>query len=344
MPTIQSMKLPKPANWQDFETIVRDAQAQRWKSTTLQKNGRSGQKQRGIDIYGPDDVGRPVGIQCKRYEGPLKLEHVTNEIANAETFEGRLTALFMATTAEHDAALQEKVRLLSDQRVAAGKFAVALLYWDEIIASLLLNPAVFRAHYPQITLADADAVDRGRLVASLELGYFGADLWAYILLVYGEFGQMAQADPDELIARLRVLERRAQQLLAPGDAAPILASLAEVRDGCLARKTKKSDWDVVEVHAKRVSTRLGAAASLLLLAESNALDLGLQLGRIYHHIDDLPSKQLRADVEAKVRSVLPSTSDSAVKSKFASARRLSSGYNWARRIYHLVDQEVRFRL
>ena len=61
MPTIQSMELPKPSNWQDFETIVRDAQA-RWKSTTLQMNGRPGQIQNGVDVYGPDEIGRPVGI------------------------------------------------------------------------------------------------------------------------------------------------------------------------------------------------------------------------------------------------------------------------------------------
>ena len=55
------MELPKPSNWQDFETIVRDAQA-RWKSTTLQMNGRPGQIQNGVDVYGPDEIGRPVGI------------------------------------------------------------------------------------------------------------------------------------------------------------------------------------------------------------------------------------------------------------------------------------------
>ena len=153
MPTIQSMELPKATNWQDFETIVRDAQAQRWRSTTLTKNGRSGQKQAGVDIYGPDDVGRPVGIQCKRYKPALKLEQVEDEIAKAEKFKGRLTTLFVATTGDHDAGVQEQVRLLSDARVAQGKFAVAVLFWDEIIAGLLLNPAVFRAHYPQILLA-----------------------------------------------------------------------------------------------------------------------------------------------------------------------------------------------
>jgi hypothetical protein len=125
MPTIQSMNLPVPKNWQDFETIVRDAQAQRWKSTTLQKNGRPGQAQHGIDIYGPDEIGRPVGIQCKRYK-TLKLKDITDEVSNAEAFQGRLTTLFIATTADHDARLQEQVRSISDKRAAEDKFAVAL--------------------------------------------------------------------------------------------------------------------------------------------------------------------------------------------------------------------------
>ena len=338
------MDLPKPAHWQDFETIVRDAQAQRWKSTTLTKNGRSGQKQAGVDIYGHDEIGRPVGIQCKRYKPPLALNRVADEIAKAAKFKGRLTTLFIATTADHDANLQEQVRVLSDARVARGEFAVALLFWDEIVAGLLLNPAVFRAHYPQIMLADTQVVDKERLIGALELGYRGADLWAYVKLTYGECGWMAQADPDELIANLRVMERRTQQLLPPDDAAPILASLAEVRDGCLAPKTAEADWDPIEDYARRVSSRLRASSSLLPFAESNMLDLALQLGRIYHNTDDLPAAEVRADVEAKVRSILSTTSDKTIKAKFADAKKLSEGYRWAMRVYALIDHEIRFRI
>src|ERR1700722_13837488 len=72
MPTIQIMELPKPKLWQEFEIIVRDAQALRWNSTSLQKNGRPGQRQSGVDIYGPDEIGRPVGIQCKPPARPVR--------------------------------------------------------------------------------------------------------------------------------------------------------------------------------------------------------------------------------------------------------------------------------
>jgi hypothetical protein len=338
------MELPIPKNWQDFETMVCDAQAQRWKSTTLQKNGRPGQKQNGVDIYGPDDIGRSVGIQCKRYKPPLELKHVTDEIGKAEAFKGQLTTLFIATTVNYDAKLQQQVRLLSDKRVAQGKFSVALLFWDDIVGGLLLNPAVFKGHYPQVVLSDAGVADKERLLAALEFGYYGADLWAYIRLIYGEFGWMAQADPDELISNLRILECRAQQLLAPDDAAPILDALAQVRSGCLSPKKDTSDWHPVELHAKRVSSRIQKASSLLSMLESNVLDLALQLGRIYHHTDNLPSAQVRESVETKARSVLPAASAPAIKSKFASARKLTAGYWWAMRIYSLVDHELRFRM
>jgi hypothetical protein len=344
MPAIQAMELPRPKNWQDFETIVCDAMAQRWKSPDLQKNGRSGQKQNGVDIYGPDEIGRRVGIQCKQYKGPLTLKTALAEIAAADTFGSPLTTLYIATTADHDAKLQQEVRQISDKRVAAGKFSVSLIFWDDVVSALVLNPAVFQSHYPQVALSNAAIVDRERQLAALELGYYGAELWKYVILIYGEFGWMAQTDPDSLIATLRTLERRASQLLAPEDATPILESLAEVRKGCLAKKKAKSDWDAVEAYAKRVESRLARASSLLPASESKMLELALQLGRIYHLVDDRPTKETRKQIEGKVRSLLPPSSSKAITKKFASANKLSSGYEWTARIYSLLDHELRWRV
>jgi len=179
------------------------------------------------------------------------------------------------------------------------------------------------------------------LLAALEFGFYGSDVWHYIILTYGEFGWLAQTDPDELIATLRVLERRAQLLLPPIDAGPILESLERVRDGCLSDKSAKADWDPVEDQAKRISTRIQKASSLLPMAE-NVLELGLQLGRIYHHTDDLPAAKVRADLEKKIRSSLPPSSAAAIDSRFASANKLEDGYRWALRIYSLLEQEIRF--
>ena len=189
--------------------------------------------------------------------------------------------------------------------MAADKFSVSLIFWDDVVSGLVLNPSVFQAHYPQVALSPGAVADRERQLAALELGYYGAERWNDVTLIYGEFGWMAQADPDELIATLRSMERRVSQLLAPADAGPLLQSLAEVSKGCLAEKTAKSDWDRVEVHAKRVQARLRAATSLLPASEARMLELASQLGRIYHHTDDLPPKETRTQIKVKVKSVLP---------------------------------------
>ena len=341
MPTINGMELPLPKHWQEFETITRDAMAQKWKSPNLQKNGRGGQKQHGVDISGPDEIGRRVGIQCKRYKSPLSFATVTAEVINAEKF-GPLSTLWIATTADYDTPLQQKVRTLSDQRVAQGKFAIGILFWEDVVDGLKLNPAVFKAHYPQVVLDTGASVSRERLIAALELGYYGANLWEYIILTFGEYGWMAQADPDELISTLRLLEQRTSQLLAPEDAAPILESLSAIREGCATPKTKKSDWNPVEVHAKRIATRLGRATSLLPLAESNMLEAALHLGRLYHSLDDPPKAALRDSIESKVRALLPPSSDAAIRKKFAEAKKLGDGDRWVSRIYTLLDHELRW--
>lgn len=340
MPSVSSFEVPPPKNWQDFETIVRDAQTQRWKGSTLQKNGRPGQQQQGVDIWGPDEIGRPIGIQCKRVKG-LDINVVREEIEKAEGFSGSLVTLFIATTAEHDAKLQQQVRNLSDQRVAQGRFSVSLLYWDEIVAGLMLNPEVFNAHYPQITLDTRKPDrDRERLIAALELGYYGADLWESIELIYGGFGQIG---PDHLSVIIRILERRAVQLLLQVDADQLVSALMEVQRGYALAK-EESDWAAVEVKAKRVSSRIQAGTSLLPFAESNLLELGLILGRINQHCADLPSPERVESVRDKVSNVLPTASDGAIEKCFAGAERLHSGFAWSEKVFTLIKHELRYRI
>ena len=343
MPTVQTMQLPMPLNWQEFESITRDALVNQWRSPSLQKNGRVGQKQKGVDIYGPDYLGRLVGVQCKKYKGKLEMKTVLDEIINAEKFEGRLSTLYIATTTEHDSFLQEKIRVLSEKRAHQGKFVVGVLFWDEIVAGLMLNPASVSAHYPQIVVQVPSMVDHDRLLAALEFGYHGADIWECVTLIYGEYGWMVQADPDELIARLRILEHRAQQILLPSDASPIIDALNLVVEGCTSQKKGESDWDHIELQAKRVSKRISMAPSLLKVAEANLLDIGMQLGRIYHHVDDTPSEKVCGIVKTKVQAALGFTNHVDINAVFSEAASLNSGYGWATRIYNFLEREIRYR-
>lgn len=342
MPTVHSMKIPAPQGWQEFESLVRDALKLRWNSPNLQKNGRTGQAQQGVDVWGPDEIGRRVGIQCKRYSAQLTLKDVVEEVTEAEKFKGALSALFLATTRDHDSTLQAKVRQLSDKRLAQGKFAVSIMFWDEIIASLALNPMVFKTYYPMIQPPTLEAVDKRRILAALDLGFYGADLWQYVVLIRGEIGLLSQEDPDQINAILRVLEVQSRILLPPQDADHLNESLQVVLAGCTKAKPKETDWNDVEFHAKRVSQWIRTANSLLSVQESNVLNLGLQLGVIYHHADHVPEETVRAKVEKKVRAILPNVLDSEIAEAFEAAKDAWGGYSWANRVCSFVEHQLRF--
>ena len=180
------------------------------------------------------------------------------------------------------------------------------------------------------------------MIAALELGYYGADVSESMLLFYGEIGFLAQADPDGFIAILRVIERRTQQLLSPEDAAPILDSLNEIRHGCLKSKKATSDWNPVEICAKRVSSRIQSSLSLISVPESRALDIGLHLGRLYHYADDAPSAADRLQIEKKIRDVPPQGSGPSIRKAFAAVKSARSGYQWAERVHSFLNRSLRF--
>lgn len=63
--SFSSISLPKPKNWQDFEDQMWVLFSNVLNDPNTQKNGRSGQKQNGVDIFGHRNEHCFVGIQCK---------------------------------------------------------------------------------------------------------------------------------------------------------------------------------------------------------------------------------------------------------------------------------------
>ena len=152
MPTVPQSELPIPKSWDEFEDIVADLYGRAWNDPNTRRYGRTGQAQQGVDICGrPARLqGRYAGVQCKRYEpGTLTLEIVEAEIAKAEEFKPPLAEYTIATTARRDAGLQEAVRLITQEREAAGKFSVHIAFWEDL-CSVLTHPDnndLLRKHY-----------------------------------------------------------------------------------------------------------------------------------------------------------------------------------------------------
>jgi hypothetical protein len=144
-----------PKNWQDFEDICHQLWRREWDCKGIQKHGRTGQKQKGVDIYGvPSGKSEFCGIQCKlksRQGGELTQltsSEIEQEVAEAESFEPPLAQLVIATTAPSDIKIQEFVRKLSASRTAKGKFAVEVYSWQEILLRIVNYPELLKLIAP----------------------------------------------------------------------------------------------------------------------------------------------------------------------------------------------------
>jgi hypothetical protein len=151
MPTIAGSNIPPPKSWDEFEDIVLSIAKLRWKSTDFFRNGRQGQRQDGVDIFGNSAEGRIIGVQCKNTIHRLSEDVVCSEIKKAESFEPTLEALYIATTSFRDSALQKSIRKISEERTLAERFSVDLLFWEDITGDLSLDKRVFFKHYPQFS-------------------------------------------------------------------------------------------------------------------------------------------------------------------------------------------------
>jgi hypothetical protein len=147
MPTNASTQVPPPKSWDEFEEICLDAAKLRWNSSNFFRNGRTGQKQNGVDIY--DGDGLYIGLQCKNTWDQLPIEAIQSEIKKAESFKPKLNHLYIATTAKRDVSIQKQVREISETRKGRGEFAVDVLFWDDVHSDLANDDAIFFKYYPQ---------------------------------------------------------------------------------------------------------------------------------------------------------------------------------------------------
>jgi len=146
-------RLPIPKNWQDFESICHQLWKEIWNDPNAEKNGRQGQAQSGVDIFGtPIYSNNFAGVQCKDKDGmlgsKLKVTELKSECKKAQTFLPQITSFSLATTASRDANIQMSARQLTDQK--AYPFNVQVWSWDDIQSEIIYRPSILSHYYPTI--------------------------------------------------------------------------------------------------------------------------------------------------------------------------------------------------
>lgn len=139
--------LRKPENWQDFESLCKSLWGEIWDCPEIKKNGRSGQKQNGVDVYGvPKGETQYYGIQCKGKDdytnSSLTQNEVDTEINKAKTFKPKLKKFYFATTANKDTIIEEYIREKDIESRANGDFEIHLFSWEDIVDLLEENKNV----------------------------------------------------------------------------------------------------------------------------------------------------------------------------------------------------------
>lgn len=155
MTTVSAFQIPPPKDWQAFERLCRDLWQHVWDDEYTQQNGRTGQRQNGVDVYGRNRKdGALEGVQCKGKDGRFDQELTTNElegeVKKALTFTPKLDRFILATTGQTDVAVQELARKLTEEHKKKGLFSVEVQSWDHIVAKFTDHPDVFVAHYRHI--------------------------------------------------------------------------------------------------------------------------------------------------------------------------------------------------
>mgnify|MGYP002377051514 CR=1 FL=1 len=119
----------------------------------VQRHGRRGQRQNGVDLYGvrDGDVEHYVGIQCK-LKGPdkgLTETEVRHEVSEALTFEPELREFFITTTAADDKEMQALARRITSELSNAGKqMRVYVWGWNTLEERIAEHAAARQAFDP----------------------------------------------------------------------------------------------------------------------------------------------------------------------------------------------------
>jgi hypothetical protein len=144
--------LSPPQAWQDFEDLCHLYCKARWRDPSVQKNGRQGQAQAGVDVFGADRNGLAWGVQCKGKTdypgGRLTEKTIRTEAANAEAFQPSLDRYASAAAILRDAEAQQTARLITLANKKRKRFTVEIWSWEDIRDDLYDYPEVIRRFYP----------------------------------------------------------------------------------------------------------------------------------------------------------------------------------------------------
>jgi len=150
--SLSGTTLPKPKNWQDFERQTRELFACVLNDPNTQLNGRQGQVQNGVDVFGyrNKDINCLVGVQCKeKYRDEVTEGELRDEVNKAKKFTPKLSEFILITTAPRDQKIQQSARLLTEELAKTDHpILVCVWGWEDVEENVSKYDQAWKAFDP----------------------------------------------------------------------------------------------------------------------------------------------------------------------------------------------------
>ena len=149
---ISTSQLPPPSQWSEFEDLTHAVWEAELCHPNTRKNGRKGQEQQGVDVYGLREPKHWVGIQCKGKDNYSKknvsAKELNEEVEKAKKFKPQLKEFILATTGPRDAKIQMLARELTVFNFPKNLFSVDVIFWEDMLLLLEKHPHIVPRFWP----------------------------------------------------------------------------------------------------------------------------------------------------------------------------------------------------
>jgi tetratricopeptide (TPR) repeat protein len=145
---MRAHQYPQPPNEHAFEDFCLALMRDVWSLPTLQKFGRRGERQHGVDLLDLGEAPTLRAVQCKHHAPHMTLppDELAAEVEKARTLPGEpIAEYWVLTTAKKSTATQQRVREINRDHAARGLFRVTVQFWEDI-ESLIGTSAAAQRH------------------------------------------------------------------------------------------------------------------------------------------------------------------------------------------------------
>ena len=170
MTDFTSVSIPPPKDWQAFERHSRLLFELSLGDSHTQNNGRTGQPQHGVDIFGRrGGDGNLVGIQCKGkdadYGGAVTNAELRREVKKSEKFRPPISEFILITTAPDDANIQQSARMLEQEVQENGhNLKISVWGWGRLQQQIVRFPEAIREFHPDASPFTNVLIEQGKQI------------------------------------------------------------------------------------------------------------------------------------------------------------------------------------